>query len=166
MLIKTPRNFGGTTVTDLTYISRASHDVHLINTNASSLDSPLEQMNEGEESLPSTETRKKRRGSGFRYSSRKHLKRSRAKRETAKAELLELASVTKRLSYSRGLSSGNVTGSGGSHCLDKVVEHDDENLELSKGTASIDEDCLLNVRTSLSGLSIAFFQFHCWLFPF
>jgi hypothetical protein len=62
MLIKTPRNFGGTTVTDLSYISRASHDVHLINTNASSLDFPLEQMNEGEES--SRPRRLGRRGEG------------------------------------------------------------------------------------------------------
>jgi hypothetical protein len=64
VLSKIPRNFGGTIVTDLSYISRASHDVHLIYTSASSLQFPLEQMNEGDESLPSTETRKKRRGSG------------------------------------------------------------------------------------------------------
>jgi hypothetical protein len=47
-------------------------------------------MNEGDESLPSTETRKKRRGLGFRYSSKKDLERSRVKKRTAKVGIYEL----------------------------------------------------------------------------
>jgi DNA-binding transcriptional MerR regulator len=55
-------------------------------------------MNEGDESIPSTVTRKKRRGSGFRFSSKKDLERSKLKR-TARAGGSELASVEKALSY-------------------------------------------------------------------
>jgi hypothetical protein len=39
-------------------------------------------MNEGDEAIESTVTRKKKRRSGFRYSSKKVLERSRVKRET------------------------------------------------------------------------------------
>ena len=41
-------------------------------------------MNEGIKAIKSTKTRKKRRCSGFRFSSRKVLERSRLKKETAK----------------------------------------------------------------------------------
>jgi hypothetical protein len=57
-------------------------------------------MNEGGGLIPSREARKKRRRSGFRYSSKKDLERSKLKR-AAKTRASELASVTKALSYSR-----------------------------------------------------------------
>jgi hypothetical protein len=103
-------------------------------------------MNEGDEPLPSTETRKRRRGSGFRYSSKKDLECSRVKMRIAKARIFELASVTKALSYPRGLSSGCAAGSGGPHCFDIVEEHDGESMELSHGNVIIDGDCPLKVR--------------------
>jgi hypothetical protein len=56
-------------------------------------------MNEGDEAIESTETRKKRRRSGFRYSSRKVLERSRVKRETAKVGGVQFEAVTRTLSY-------------------------------------------------------------------
>jgi hypothetical protein len=114
-------------------------------------------MNEGDESLPSTKTKKKRRGSGFKYSSKKDLECSRVKKRTAKAGISELAFVTKALSYSRGLSSGCAAGSGGPHCLDIVEEHDEESMELSHNIAIIDGDCPLKVRNFL------FWLIHCFL---
>jgi hypothetical protein len=56
-------------------------------------------MSEADGSIPTTVTRKRRRGSGFRYSSRKVLQRSRVRREAAKGTVLELGSVRKALSY-------------------------------------------------------------------
>jgi hypothetical protein len=55
-------------------------------------------MNEGDGSILSKETRKRKRGSGFRYSSKKVLERSKLKR-AAKSRGSELASVTKALSF-------------------------------------------------------------------
>jgi hypothetical protein len=52
-------------------------------------------MNEGDEAIESTKTRKKRRRLGFRYSSRKVLERSREKRETAKVGGVQFEAVTK-----------------------------------------------------------------------
>jgi DNA-binding transcriptional MerR regulator len=86
-------------------------------------------MNEGAESILSTVTRKKKRGSGFRYSSRKDLKRSKLRR-TTNAGGSELASVRKALSYPSALSSGSATRSKGQHCLDRVEEHDGERIEI------------------------------------
>jgi DNA-binding transcriptional MerR regulator len=86
-------------------------------------------MNEGAESIPSMVTRKKKRGSRFRYSSRKDLARSKLRR-TAKAGGSELASVRKALSYPSALSSGSAAGSEGQHYLDRVEEHDGERIEI------------------------------------
>jgi hypothetical protein len=61
---------------------------------ASSPQDILEQMNEGGGLIPSREARKKRRGSGSRYSSKKDLERSKLK-TAAKTRASELASVTK-----------------------------------------------------------------------
>jgi DNA-binding transcriptional MerR regulator len=105
----------------------------LIFTRASSLQVNSEQMNEGEESIPSTEVRKKRRASGFRYSSKKDLDRSRVKRLAAKARGIKLDTVTKALSYPGTQSSGSVGGSGGPHCLDVLVEDDGGRKELLEG---------------------------------
>ena len=58
----------------------------------------LEQMNECYESFPSIESRKKKRGSSFRFSSKKVLDCSRLKR-LAKARGCEVTSVTRTLSY-------------------------------------------------------------------
>jgi hypothetical protein len=62
-------------------------------------------MSEADGSVPTTVTRKRRRGSGFRYSSRKVLQRSRVRREAAQGRVLELGSVRKALSYPADLLS-------------------------------------------------------------
>jgi hypothetical protein len=78
-------------------------------------------MNERGGFIPSREARKKKRGSGFRYSSKKDLECSKLKKAT-KTRALELASITKALSYPRAQSSGGVLGSGGPFCLEGVKE--------------------------------------------
>jgi hypothetical protein len=55
-------------------------------------------MNECDESIPAMESRKKKRGFGFRFSSRKELECSRLIR-LAKARGCEVTSVTRTLSY-------------------------------------------------------------------
>jgi hypothetical protein len=77
----------------------------------------LEQMNEGGGFIPSKEARKKNRGSGFRYSNKKDLERSKLKR-APKTRASELVSVTKALSYPRAQSSGGVSGSSGPFYLE------------------------------------------------
>lgn len=77
------------------------------------------------------QTKNKRRGSGFRYSNKKDLERSKVKRRTVKAGGSKLASVTKALLYSKALSSGCAVGSGGPHCLDILEEYDGDGIELS-----------------------------------
>jgi hypothetical protein len=88
-------------------------------------------MNEVEKSILSKETRKKRRGSRFRYSNKKDLDRSRLKRKNAKAGGSKLASILKALSFLSVLSSGSAAGSGVPHCLERVEEHDGERMEIS-----------------------------------
>jgi DNA-binding transcriptional MerR regulator len=117
----------------------------LIFTRASSLQVNSEQMNEGEESIPSTEARKKRRALGFRYSSKKDLDRSRMKRLAAKARGIKLATVTKALSYLGTQSSGSVGGSGGPHCLEVLVEDDGGRKELLEGNSYIEGENTLKV---------------------
>jgi hypothetical protein len=97
-------------------------------------------MNEGDESKPSTETRKKRRGLGFRYSSKKDLGPSKLKRLAAKARSFELATITKALLYPSVQSSGSDDGSGGPHCLQVVVEEDGGRKELGEGNSFIEKD--------------------------
>ena len=91
-------------------------------------------MNELDEAIVSTETRKKRRRSGLRYSSRKVLHRSRVKRETSKVRRIQLESVTKTLSFLNEIvdTFHHVCGSGSSlqPCLDRVEEHDHHRIEL------------------------------------
>jgi DNA-binding transcriptional MerR regulator len=106
----------------------------------------LEQMNEGDGSILSKETRKRKRGSGFRYSSKKDLERSKLKRAT-KSRGSNLASVTKALSYPCALSSGGVPGSGGPFCLEVVKEQGGDEKDLSQGNAITEGECPLQVST-------------------
>jgi DNA-binding transcriptional MerR regulator len=78
-------------------------------------------MNEGDGSNLSREARKKKKGSGFRYSSKKDLERSKLKR-AAKSRDSDLASITKALSYPCAQSSSCDPGSGGPLCLEVVRE--------------------------------------------
>ena len=96
-------------------------------------------MSEADGSIPTTVTRKRRRGSGFRYSSRKVLQRSRVRREAAKGRVLELGSVRKTLSYPVDLLSeigvvdlGNCSnGPASLYFVDEnEVERSEESIEI------------------------------------
>jgi hypothetical protein len=125
---------------------RGLSSIKLISCIASSLEEILEQMNEGGGLIPSRETRKKRRRSGFRYSSKKDLERSKLTR-AAKTRASELASVTKALSYPRAQSSGGVSGSGGPFCLEGVQEQDGEEVDLRQYRSMVEGECPLQVST-------------------
>jgi hypothetical protein len=106
----------------------------------------LEQMNEGGGYIPSREARKKKRGSRFRYSSKKDLECSKLKR-AAKTRTSELASVTKALSYPRAQSSGGVSGSGDPFCLEGVKEQDGNEVDLRQCSSKVEGECPLQVST-------------------
>jgi hypothetical protein len=81
------------------------------------------------ELVPSTETRKKKRGSGFRFSSKKVIDRSRLAKKTAKTCGSEFTTVAKALVFSSELSSETdhpdcATSSGGQPLLHSVPEND------------------------------------------
>jgi DNA-binding transcriptional MerR regulator len=103
-------------------------------------------MNEGDGTILSRETRKKKRGSGFRYSNKKDLERSKLKR-AAKSRGSELASVTKALSYPRAQSSGGVSRSGGPFCLEGVKKQDGDQKDLSQSNSIVEGECPLQVST-------------------
>jgi hypothetical protein len=106
----------------------------------------LEQMNEGGGLIPSREARKKRRGSGFRYSSKKDLDRSKLKR-SAKTRASKLTSVTKALSYPRAQSSGGISGSGGPLYLEGVKEQDSDEVDLRQCSYIGEGECPVQVST-------------------
>ena len=56
-------------------------------------------MSEADGTIPTTVTWKRKRGTGFRYSSKKVLERSKVRKEAAKGRVLESGSVRKALSY-------------------------------------------------------------------
>ena len=56
-------------------------------------------MSDADESIPTMVTRKRKRGSRFRYSTKKALERSKLSKEKAKGRGLELGSVKKTLTY-------------------------------------------------------------------
>jgi hypothetical protein len=125
---------------------RGLSSIKLISCIASSSQDVLEQMNEGGGLIPSRETRKNRRRSGFRYSSKQDLDRSKLKR-AAKTRASKLTSVTKALSYPRAQSSGGVLGSSGPFCLEGVKEQDDEEVDLRQYRSMVEGDCPLQVST-------------------
>jgi hypothetical protein len=106
-------------------------------------------MNEGDESIESTETRKKKRRSGFRYFSKKVLERSRVKRRTAKVGGIQFESVTKALSYPSEIGDivhyDCATGSSFLPCLDSVEEHDGDGMELSCDNAITYKRCNIKI---------------------
>jgi hypothetical protein len=99
----------------------------------------LEQMKECDESINATGSRRKKRGSGFRFSSQKVLDRSRLTR-LAKARVCEVKSVTRTLSYPSLIPSevcvrdihGIVGTSTESPTLASVNEFEEERKETSK----------------------------------
>ena len=108
-------------------------------------------MNEIDESLVSTETKKRRRRSGFRYSSKKVLECLRVKRRASKVEGIQFESVTRVLSFLGEIcNTGHIDcapGSGLLACLDSIDKHDGDRMELSYGDAKTDRGC--NVKVSI-----------------
>ena len=102
-------------------------------------------MNEGVEAVLTTESRKKRRRSGFRFSSRKVLEQSRVKRKTSRASECQFESVKKALLYPGeicGIVHHNcAAGSSSPPCLESVLEHEGAGLKLSIGNAITIEEC-------------------------
>jgi hypothetical protein len=91
-------------------------------------------MSDLDELVPSTETRKKKRGSGFRFSSKKVIDSSRLAKKTTKAGGSEFNTVAKVLTFSSALSSEIdhphcVTG--GRNLFDSILEADGLRVESS-----------------------------------
>ena len=90
-------------------------------------------MNEIDEANVST--RKKRRRSGFRYSSKKDLQRSRVRRETSKVGGIQLELVRKALSFPSEIVDtvhhDSVPGSSLQPFPDIVEEHEGDGIELT-----------------------------------
>jgi hypothetical protein len=106
-------------------------------------------MNERDDPTKSTESRKKKRRSGFRFSSKKVLERSRVKRETAKFRGIQFESVTKALSYPSEIADivhqDCAVDPIFQRCLDSVEEHERVGFELSCGNAITCEGCNVEV---------------------
>jgi hypothetical protein len=109
----------------------------------------LEQMSEADGTIPTTETRKRKRGSRFRYSTKKALDRSRLSKEKSKGRVLEFASVTKALTYPSALLSeiGVVdlgdcsTGSIGLASVHSVGENQEERIDACIGNVVSVAEC-------------------------
>jgi hypothetical protein len=117
----------------------------------------IEQMSEADGTIPTTVTRKRKRGSGFRYSSKKALQRSRLSKEISKGGVLELGSARKALTYPSELMSeigvvslaGCSSGSFGLISLQLVDENPEDRIEASTGNALSDVEFPNKVRISL-----------------
>jgi hypothetical protein len=102
----------------------------------------LEQMKECNESINATGSRKKKRRSGFRFSSQKVLDRSRLTR-LAKARVCEIKSVTRTLSFP-SLNPSEVCFSdiqciAGASCESPVLASIDEFEEERKEASKVDQ---------------------------
>jgi DNA-binding transcriptional MerR regulator len=113
-------------------------------------------MSETDGMIPTMVPRKQKRGSGFRYSTKKALERSKLSKEKAKDRGLELGSVRKALTYPCELLSeiGVVdlaeccTGSFGPAFLKSIDENLEERIDASIGNALSVEECSNKVSIS------------------
>ena len=98
-------------------------------------------MNDCDELIPITESRKKKRGFGFRFSSKRVLDRSRLKK-LAKARVCEVPSVTQTLSYPILIPSivcaSDFHGSAVTSCESLVLVTVDEFEEERKEVRNVD----------------------------
>ena len=112
-----------------------------------------EQMSEADGTIPTTVTRKRKRHSGFRYSSKKALNRSRLLRETRKAGEFEIGSVRKALTYPceelREIGIVDLaecsTGSFGIASLKSIEENLEEKIDANIGDVLSVEECSIKV---------------------
>jgi hypothetical protein len=110
-------------------------------------------MSEADGTIPATVTRKRMRGSGFKYSTKKAIERSRLSKERAKAAVLELRSVKKALTYPSELliEIGVVdlaecsTGSIRPASLHSVDENQEERIVVNIGLANAVAECFMKV---------------------
>jgi hypothetical protein len=110
----------------------------------------LEQMSEADAKGPTTVTRKRKRGSGFRYSSKKALERSKLSTEAARGRLLELGSVKKALTYPVELLSEIDVVDLGDYStrpasLHSVDKNDAEGIDVRVGIADTIAECIRKV---------------------
>jgi hypothetical protein len=106
-------------------------------------------MNEADGTIPTTMTGKQKRGSGFRYSTKKALERSRLSKKTTKGRVLEFASMMKALTYPSALLSeiGVVdladcsTRSIGPTSLYSVDENEEERIDACIGSVVLVVEC-------------------------
>jgi hypothetical protein len=119
-------------------------------------------MNECDELIPAKESRKKRRGSGFRFSSKKVLDRYRLKR-LAKARDCEVTSVTRTLSYPSLIPSEvcatDFHGSAGTSCESPVLVTVDEFEEERKESSNVDYFKESEYPKAVSSFSLVFPMF-------
>jgi hypothetical protein len=98
-------------------------------------------MNEGNESFLAKESRKKKRGSGFRYSTKNSLEHSRLIR-LAKVGGCEVTSVTRTLSYPSSIPSelcvSDIHSCAASSCESPILVSIDEFEEETKETNNVD----------------------------
>jgi hypothetical protein len=110
-------------------------------------------MSGADGTIPTTVTRKRKRRSGFTYSTKKAIERSRLSKEIAKGRVLELGSVRKALTYPSELLSeiGVVdlaecsTGSIGLASLQSIDENQEERFEASIGLVFAVSECYKKV---------------------
>ena len=111
-------------------------------------------MNDCNELIPTTESRKKSRGSGFRFSSKRVLDRSRLKR-LAKARGCEVTSVTRTLSY-LSLIQVEVCASVGPSYQSPGLVTFDESEEDRKETSNVD-----HIKDSEYRKTVSSFRLFC-----
>jgi hypothetical protein len=109
-------------------------------------------MSQADGTGPTTVTRKRKRGSGFKYS-KKALERSKLSKEKAQGRVLALGSVRKALTYPSELLSdiGIVDlaecspGSSVPASLHSVYENQEERIDVSIGLGVADTECFKKV---------------------
>jgi hypothetical protein len=125
-------------------------------------------MSEADGSIPTTVTRKQKRGSGFRYSTKKALERSKLSKEKARGTGLELESVRKVLTYPCELLSDIdvvdltecSTGSFGQLSLHSVDEHQEVRTEAGLANVVSNVECCNIVSIIVSFLECLILSLH------
>jgi hypothetical protein len=97
-------------------------------------------MSGADGTIPTTVTRKRKRRSGFTYSTKRAIECSRLSKEIAKGRVLELGSVRKALTYPSELLSEI-----GHASLQSVDENQEERFEASIGLAFAVSECYKKV---------------------
>jgi hypothetical protein len=125
-------------------------------------------MSEADGSIPTTVTRKRKRGSGLKYSTKKALERSKLSKEKAKGRGFELGSVRKALTYPCELLSerGVVdlaecsTRSFGQLSLHSVDEHQEVRTDAGLAKVVSDVECCNIVSIIVSFLECLIVTLH------